>query len=433
MSTIPQGRHRRRALGGTALLTAALIVVAACSSSKSSSSTATTAAASATTAAAGPTTTGAPKTITVTLIGSFTGQFASSSVSINKALQYAFDNVNNGTAPISAPGFTFKVVAADDGGVASKALDLARTAQSNGSHIIDLIGHAEVDAVSTLTNSGQLLGVDTDPPDVSGDGTKYPYTFDFFPLDKQAIGAEMKMAASKNLTKFAIIAGTGTQYQGYVDDVNATLSTAPGASVVDTERFDPTTTDFSSIATKIHQAGADSIWFFGTGPVVQAFFQALIAAKINVPIFNSYGVLSCTACYTMPKSFTSQIFVPFPKYAALGADGTPAVPQFGDVAKAQWAHFNLTSLTDKALQGPGQVDEGYALAWMVKQAGGDDPAKIKAVLEATGASGGIGFIAPDTIKYAWTPTQHGGYPPDQVGVVNFGFSATWPGFWQLAS
>jgi len=433
MSTILQGRHGRRALAGTALLMAALLAVAACSSSKSSSSTATTAAASATTVAAAPTTAGPPKTITVTLIGSFTGQFASSSMSIQKALEYAFDNVNNGNAPISAPGYTFKVVAADDGGVASKALDLARTAQANGSHIIDLIGHAEVDAVSTLTNSGQLLGVDTDPPDVSGDGTKYPYTFDFFPLDKQAIGAEMKMAASKNTTKFAVIAGTGSQYQGYVDDVNANLSTAPGASVVDTERFDPTTTDFSSVATKIHQSGANAIWFFGTGAVVQAFFQALIAANINIPIFNSYGVLSCTACYTMPKSFTSQIFVPFPEYAALGADGTPVVPEFGVVAKAQWAHFNLTSLTDKALQGPGQVDEGYAIAWAVKQAGGDDPAKLKAVFEGTGASGGVGFIAPNTIKYAWTATEHGGYPPADVTVVNFGFNATWPGFFQQAS
>ena len=433
MSTILQGRPGHRALAATALLMASLLAVAACSSSKSSSSTATTAAASATTSAATPTTAAGPKTITVTLIGSFTGQFASSSVSINKALQYAFDNVNNGTAPISAPGYTFKVVAADDGGVASKALDLARTAQANGSHIIDLIGHDEVDATSTLTNSGQLLGVDTDPPDVSGDGTKYPYNFDFFPLDKQAIGGFLKLAAAKSVTKFAVVAATGNQYKGYIDDLNANLSSVPGASIVDTESFDQSTTDFSSLATKIHQAGADSIFFFGTGAPVQAFFQALIAAQINVPIFTSYGVLSCTACYTMPKTFTSKIYVPFPYSSALGPDGNPLVPAFGQVAQAQWSHFGITSLTGKALQGPGQVDEGYAIAWAVKQAGGDDPAKLKAAFESTGASGGIGFIAPNDIKYAFTSTNHEGFPPDKVAVVVFGFSVTWPGFYPLAS
>ncbi|HVM63989.1 MAG TPA: ABC transporter substrate-binding protein, partial [Acidimicrobiales bacterium] len=102
----------------------------------------------------------------MTLIGPFTGPFASSSMSLEKVMQYVFDQVNAGTGAIKAPGYTFKLVANDDGNVASKALDFARTAQSNGSHILNLIGHAEVDAVQPLTTSGQMVGTMEDPPDV---------------------------------------------------------------------------------------------------------------------------------------------------------------------------------------------------------------------------------------------------------------------------
>ena len=435
MSTIPQGRHRRRALAGAALVTSALVVLAACSSSKSSSSTATTAAASATTGAAGAATTtaapsAAPSTVTLTLIGPFSGPFATSSQSIQKSLQYAFDLANAGQGPETVPGTTFKLVAADDQNVPSNALDLARTALANGSKAIFLIGHAEVEATKPLTNSGQLLGIQTDPPDTDGDGTLWPYNFDFYPLDNLGINAQMKFASGKNLSKFAVVAGTGDQYQGYVDDVTKDLPS--GASVVNTQRFDPSTTDYSSIATKVQQSGADSIWFFGTGSNVQQFYQALQAANINLPIFNAYGGLTCN-CVAFPKSFLSHVYVGFPSIATLDASGNPVHTAYSQAIQGLWTKDNITSLTAKFFGGNAiGIEAGEAFVWAVKTAGSDDPAKLKAAFESTSANGGQSFMDP-SIKYSWSATNHEGYPSDQVVVIADVLNLTWPGFFPAAS
>ena len=441
MSAIPQGRHRTRARVGTALVVAGLVSVAACSSSSksssSSSATATTAAATATTAGSTATTAAAApstsQTITVTEIGPFSGPFASSSVAVQKGFEYVFDQVNAGTGLISAPGFTFKLVVADDGNVPSKALDLARTALSNGSHILNLLGHAEVDAVSPLTNSGQLLGTDEDPPDVSADPSKYPYTFDYFSNDNLGIQAQLKLASTKGLKKMAILAGAGDQYQGYVDDVNKYISADdPGASVVLTQRFDPNTSDFSSIVTKVQQAGADSVWFFATGPTVQDFYQAMIAASNNDPIFNAFGSLTCAGCFTLSPKFLSHVYLADEAPGTLDASGNPAIPAYGTATQTLWQHYNATSLTDKATLSAYLEDIAYGIVWSVKTAGSDNPAKLKAVYEATAASGGVSFISPQ-IKYAWSSTDHDGFPPSEVVPVTFSFNVKWPFFFPQAS
>jgi ABC-type branched-subunit amino acid transport system substrate-binding protein len=409
--------------------------VAACSSSKSSSSSttaagaATTAGASASTASTAPAT---PKTITVTLIGPFTGPFASSSTSLQKVMQYVFDQVNAGTGKIQAPGYTFKLVTNDDGAVASKALDFARTAQANGSHILNLVGHAEVDAVQPLTSTGQMVGTMEDPPDVDRDASKYPYSFDFYANDIDGITAQMRLAASKGVKKFAVLAGAGDQYQGYVDDVTKALPTDAGASIVLTKRFDPTTSDFSSLVTQVQQSGADGVWFFATGAPVQAFFQAMQGANLSLPIFNAFGSLTCAACFALPPSFLSHVYVAFPKSSLLGSDGNPLISSYATETQNLWTHFNATSPTDKAGLGAGLEDIPYGIVWAVVKAGGDDPAKLKAAFEGTAASGGVSFIDP-SIKYQWSSTNHGGYQTPNVVAAVFGFNIKWPGFFSAAA
>jgi ABC-type branched-subunit amino acid transport system substrate-binding protein len=419
-------------LAGTAAVTAAVLAVAACSSSKKSSSTATTQAASGAAATTGAPAT--PKTITVTVIGPFTGPFASSSSSVQHTFQYVFDQVNAGTGVVKAPGYTFKLVTDDDGNVPSKALDDARTALSNGSHILNLLGHPEVDAVQPLTSTGQLLGTDEDPPDVGKSATTYPYTFDFYANDIDAITAQMRLAASKGLKKVAIVGGTGSQYQGYVDDVpKAVTAVNPGATVVLNQRFDPATTDFSSIVTKVQQSGADVVFFFDTGSGNLSFYQAMIAANQNQPIFNAFGALTCSACLTLPPTFLSHVYVAFPKSSLLGPDGTPLDAVYGTETQKIWTANNATSLTAKFSAGSGGLEDiAYGIIWAVVKAGGDDPAKLKAAFESTAASGGVGFLDP-TIKYAWSSTNHDGYSSENIEAAQLGFSQTWPGFYKAAS
>ena len=432
MLTKPEGRHRRRVLMGTAAATAGLLAVAACSSSSKSSSTATTqGAAGAAATSAAPT--GAPKTITVSLIGSFTGPFASSSASVQHTFQYVFDQVNAGTGFVKAPGYTFKLATQDDGNDPSKALDAARTAVSNGSHILNLLGHAEVNAVQPVATQGQVLATMEDPPDVDRDAKTYPYSFDFYANDITAISGQMQYAASKGLKKFAIVAGVGSQYQGYVDDVNSTISSNPGATVVLNKRVAVDTTDFSSVVTQVQQSGADAVWFFLTGSPVQSFFNAMLAANSTLPIFNAFGALTCLTCYALPPSFLSHVYVGFPKTSLLTPAGQPLLSTYGDETMKLWQHFNATTPATKGAVGSaGLEDIPYGIVWAVVKAGGDYPAKLKAAFESTSASGGVGFLDP-TIKYTWSSTNHDGYSSENIQAAQLGFSQTWPGFYKAAS
>ena len=430
MLRIPQGRHRRRVLAGTAAATAAMLAVAACSSSSKSSSTSTTAGASATSAAPAS---GTPKNITVTLIGPFTGPFASSSKSISGIFQYVFDQVNAGTGFVKAPGYTFKLATQDDGNDPSKALDAARTGVSNGSHILNLLGHAEVNAVQPVATQGQVLATMEDPPDVDRDAKTYPYSFDFYANDITAISGQMQYAASKGLKKFAIVAGVGSQYQGYVDDVNSTISSNPGATVVLNKRVAVDTTDFSSVVTQVQQSGADAVWFFLTGSPVQSFFNAMLAANSTLPIFNAFGALTCLTCYALPPSFLSHVYVGFPKTSLLTPAGQPLLSTYGDETMKLWQHFNATTPATKGAVGSaGLEDIPYGIVWAVVKAGGDDPAKLKAAFEGTQAAGGVSFLDP-SIKYAWSASDHDGYQTQNISVAVFGADPTWTGFFKQAS
>ena len=430
MLRIPQGRHRRRVLAGTAAATAAMLAVAACSSSSKSSSTSTTAGASATSAAPAS---GTPKNITVTLIGPFTGPFASSSKSISGIFQYVFDQVNAGTGFVKAPGYTFKLATQDDGNDPSKALDAARTAVSNGSHILNLLGHAEVNAVQPVATQGQVLATMEDPPDVDRDAKTYPYSFDFYANDITAISGQMQYAASKGLKKFAIVAGVGSQYQGYVDDVNSTISSNPGATVVLNKRVAVDTTDFSSVVTQVQQSGADAVWFFLTGSPVQSFFNAMLAANSTLPIFNAFGALTCLTCYALPPAFLSHVYVGFPKTSLLTPAGQPLLSTYGDETMKLWQHFNATTPATKGAVGSaGLEDIPYGIVWAVVKAGGDDPAKLKAAFEGTQAAGGVSFLDP-SLKDAWSASDHDGYQTQNISVAVFGADPTWTGFFKQAS
>ncbi len=415
------GRRLSRLVPAAAAMAALALTAAACSSSKPSGSSATSTGSSATgsaTSVAG----GASKTITVTLIGQFEDTFASSSQGQQNGFNYAFDQINSGKGPFTIPGVTLKLAVVDDHGDSSQALQAARSAQSSGNKVLFLIAGADIQAVQPAVGNGQLITFDTSPPAINNDPKKMPYNFNFFPPNAAGIAAELKDAAGRHLSKFALVTDTTGQFQDYVDALNQEVSTDdPGAKVVMSQKFDPSTKDFSSIATKIKESGADSVWFFSAGPVVQAFFQGLIAANINSPIYNGYGSLTCVACYTFPASFLNRVYLPIESVGVLGPNGQPLFPKYGEVQQGLWQKYGHGFTAGV----PTNVEVGYGIAWAIKQAGGDDPAKMKAALEGTKAAGGVSFIDPQ-IKYAWSPTYHQGYPEDQIKVALFGYNPTWP-------
>jgi branched-chain amino acid transport system substrate-binding protein len=404
------------------LTMAALAILAACSSSGSSHSSSSSSAAAGTPTSAG----GPAKTVTVTLVGPFEGVFASSSQAIKNALTFAFGQSNKGIGPNDAPGFTFKLTTDDSQGQPNLALDDARQAVNSGSHIIVPISTADVLAMKPEATNGQMISFTLNPPAIENDPTQLPWNFNFYPTNDANIAIEMKAAAAKGLKKLALVSDTTSQFQDYVTSVNQHLADDPGAKVVLNQRYDPSTTDFSSVATKIQQSGADSIWFFAAGPPVQAFFQAVQAANIALPIFNGAGSLTCT-CQSFSPAFLSKAYIGFPDTNLLGADGKPINADYARVQQQVWAQFGKSFTSG----GTYDVDLADAIIYAVKTAGSDDPTKMRSALEAIGASGGIGFTSP-AVKYSFSSTNHGGFPSAEVKLGILQPSAAWPGFYQAA-
>ena len=69
--------------------------------------------------------------------------------------------------------------------------------------------------------------------------------------------------------------------------------------------------------------------------------------------------------------------------------------------------------------------------YAIRQAGGDDPAKMRAALEKTASQGGVGFTSPQ-LKYSWSKTNHGGFPSGQVRLCKALLNPDWPGMFPIA-
>ena len=81
--------------------------------------------------------------------------------------------------------------------------------------------------------------------------------------------------------------------------------------------------------------------------------------------------------------------------------------------------------------GGSSYDQWLAVAWAIKQAGGDDPTKMRAAMESTAGMGGIAFTSQQ-VKYSWSKTNHGGYPPGQVRLAKALLNPEWPGMFPVA-
>src|SRR5258708_22103079 len=72
-------------------------------------------------------------------------------------------------------------------------------------------------------------------------------------------------------------------------------------------------------------------------------------------------------------------------------------------------------------------DQWKGIEWAIKQAGGDDPTKMRAAMETTAGMGGIGFTSQQG-EYSWSKTNHGGFPPGQGKLAQAMLKSDWPCF-----
>jgi len=234
---------------------------------------------------------------TIAFVGPQTGPFAPSSQgAINTLTQYiALVNKQGGVN-----GHPLQLLTKDDGGDPTVALQSVRDYVSQGVKVFYIETFADEAALQPLMD-GSIITFTTNPPAPLDDPKLYPYNINWFPPNKYAINRDAKYLKQLGITKVALVTNTTAQFQEYIDAAHQ-IFPQQGIQIVLEQRYDPTTTDFSPIITKIQQSGAGAAVDFSFGGEATNFYNAAAAANLQIPVLGGYGNAAANLS-TVPQSY----------------------------------------------------------------------------------------------------------------------------------
>ena len=187
------------------------------------------------------------------------------------------------------------------------------------------------------------------------------------------------------MTKVALVTNTTAQFQEYIDASHDILP-KQGFQIVLEQRYDPTTTDFSPIITKIQQSGAQATLDFSFGGEATKFYTAAAAANLQQPLLGGYGNAAADLS-TVPLDYLKKwaYFVTTTVQLLDPKTNQPAFKKYAAIQKQIFYHkYGLKT----NIGGGIGWDQVAAIVWAIKTAGGEDPAKMTRRLR--GAREGFG-------------------------------------------
>lgn len=280
-----------------------------------------------------------------------------------------------------------------------------------GQGVVAVLGSSVSDsarAVAPKAEQGQMPYISLSPVDQTVNPVE-PYVFLVPAVTTTYATRIMQWLKAQGITKIAVGYDNTDIYttNGY----HSTLSEAPsyGVKVVDTEVFQITTTNFSTIVSHVGASGAQAflVWATGPAPVIltKTFAGAGLASKMKLVMTPS----DATTLYTQP--------------AGSAADGVVMAAALGVIAPELPASPIKTEInnlaTPFAAKYGGQPSEFAADAYSgaellfaaLKQAG---PGFSRTAIQA--ALNHLSLLTPDG-KYNYTASDHSGLSPDDVAMV----------------
>jgi branched-chain amino acid transport system substrate-binding protein len=366
-------------------------------------------------------------TIKIALVGPTTGVFAPSTVGFNNSLETRIAQVNKRGGLF---GKQLEFIVKDDGGQPNVTLQDVRELIDQGVHVIVTVTSASALALRPLmTGNMTFIHFTANPPVIQDDPTQMPWTFNFFPPNQLAVSRNTKIAKSKKWTKWAIVSDTTAQFQEYVD---LTKKAAPGAgaSIVLEQRYDPLTTDFSPVITKLKDTKPDVVYLFAAGAAGTRFYTAAASAGYTTPVLGGYGNAAADLTVIPASYLRGQIYFISTTPGLLTLRSKPYAPKYAALMNQVF----YPKYGKKANIGGGvSWDMANGIIWAIQQAGSDDPQKMRDALEKTGIghNNRVGFTS-NQVTYGFTKDWHGGYPPSGVKAARLYGSSDWPGFYYIA-
>lgn len=373
---------------------------------------------------AAATTAASTKPIRIAVVGPMSGPFAPSTTGFQNSATVGVEQIN---AKGGINGRKLELVIKDDQFQPNMTAQLVQELNEDGVNIFILVYTAGVQALQPTMAAGKYIVFTANPPELQNDPKQLPYDFNFFPPNRFATEAIAAAAKKKGQKTWATVTDTTNQFQEYIKFIQAKASDA-GAKIVLDQTFDPATTDFSSVAKKVKDSGADAVMLFAAGAAIPRFLQAVKATGITADIYGGYGGAAADLSTAPQDVLANQYFFASNATNLLGPTGTPLVKEYGDaMAQLFWSKYGKKS----NVGGGVTYDLFQAIVYAIGKAGGDDPKKMRAELEKTADSGGIALTAP-SVKYKFSATDHGGFPADQVRLAKTVANPDWPGFFPAA-
>jgi branched-chain amino acid transport system substrate-binding protein len=349
----------------------------------------------------------APGPIRIGWLASLTGAASAPAIGFDRGVQFATSAIN---AAGGVRGRMIEIVTRDTQGDPTKAVNAAQ----------DLISRAKVDAVWGPTNSGESLAVtpimararmpNLHPCVVDSliDPVKYPNAYRLAPSNGQwddaVRGYTLKTLGLKQVALFGDTTGYGTTAVA----ASAAAFVRDGATVSYQAQIDANQPDVTPDMLRARDAGAKAIviWTVAVG-LISRVLNARAALGWDVPVVGhpSLGAGEVRGLLDKPSNWDKVYMV---GYRTCSFDAAGKLPPRSEAFVADLAKAGV------------KLDD--TLLWWVA-AGHDAVRLIAAAIEATGSTASADIIRnwngvqnfPGVFgAYSFSPTQHNGYPQDEV-------------------
>lgn len=210
---------------------------------------------------------------------------------------------------------------------------------------------------------------------------------------------------AQKLTKVAVAYDSRSSYAGAGFKGMQAKAAQYGVTLVATEEFQTSTTEFSAVLNHVKTSGAQALTVWATGPPAVAFAKQYATARLGIPLMFT-GAQASTLWLQPAGAAAEGVFVA--SSIAVAGDALPAGPQktaIDEMAKPFTAQYGYPP--------PQFAADGYTgmklLAAAIQKANSTDPAKIQAAFE------GLTLTTPNG-TYHYTSTDHAGLTSDYISI-----------------
>jgi len=332
-------------------------------------------------------------TIKIGLVGAMTGSAADHGTRQSLGASFAIEKVN---AAGGINGKMVELVVFDDKADPKEAANIANRFVSDP-EILCVIGHANSSctlAGAPVYNRGGLAHITTtsSSPAITDAG---PYTFRLWVTDAYVARVDIESMVEAGYDKIAIIYENNDFGRGGYDVANRTLNSLGLKPIAVESYLLGETKDFSTIITKLQNAGAEAVYAVSDEIEIAAFLTQSKQYDYN-PFFMCRGVYSPTVLRLAGDAAEGAIGAPLAFLADPGSELTDWTKEFME-------HYNL-EISDQ--YAPVAYEAARIILTAIKERGEDREAVKDYISNLKSWKGMLGEVSFDENGDAFLPLTH---------------------------